>query len=212
MEPFLAWIITAAIAGAGAYFGSYLKQKGENVATHEDLDKLVNQMTAITQATKAIEAKISNEIWERQKQWEIKKEAVFEALRELGNVEAVMAYTAGAYQAVHLASTEEAKVFAQNNASKAAESFRDAFTALSRAKSLADGVISLELSARLSTVISAIMAFVFTSMTQPLSRGRDDVEELISKLNLLREMMKGELGLPTLIPPRTGSSAVPTPD
>jgi hypothetical protein len=80
-------VITAVIAGGGAYLGSYLKKKGENWATHEDVDKLVKQMAAVTQATKEIEAKISNDVWERQRKWDVKREAIFEAVRELASVE-----------------------------------------------------------------------------------------------------------------------------
>src|ERR1017187_7727108 len=80
-------VITAVIGGGGAYLGSYLKKKGENWATHEDVDKLVKQMAAVTQATKEIEAKISNDVWERQRKWDVKREAIFEAVRELASVE-----------------------------------------------------------------------------------------------------------------------------
>lgn len=38
------WAITALMAGFGAYFGSYFKKKGENLATHEDIGKLVDQV------------------------------------------------------------------------------------------------------------------------------------------------------------------------
>jgi hypothetical protein len=38
---------------------SYLKKKGENLATHEDVDKLVKQVSAVTAATKQIEANIT---------------------------------------------------------------------------------------------------------------------------------------------------------
>jgi len=34
-------VITAVVAGGSAYLGSYLKKKGANWATHEDVDKLV---------------------------------------------------------------------------------------------------------------------------------------------------------------------------
>jgi len=37
------------------------KKKGENLATHEDLDKLVVQVRAVTTTTKEIEAKISTD-------------------------------------------------------------------------------------------------------------------------------------------------------
>jgi hypothetical protein len=73
--------------GAGAYLGSYLKKKGENLATHEDINKLVDQVRAITTTTKEIEAKISNEVWDRQKQWELKREILFEATKRLSQID-----------------------------------------------------------------------------------------------------------------------------
>ena len=33
--------LTALVAGGAAYLGSYLRKKGENFATHEDVDKLI---------------------------------------------------------------------------------------------------------------------------------------------------------------------------
>ncbi len=53
---------------AGAYLGAYLKKKGENLATHGDIDKLVKQVSAVTAATKQIEARIdrASRVHERQ--------------------------------------------------------------------------------------------------------------------------------------------------
>ncbi len=73
--------------GAGAFLGSYLKKKGENLATHEDVDKLVDQVRAITTATKQIETKISSDFWDRQKQWELKREVLFDASKKLSELE-----------------------------------------------------------------------------------------------------------------------------
>jgi hypothetical protein len=70
-------------AGAGAYLGGYLKKKGENLATHEDIDKLNAQVRAVTMTTEDIKAKISNEVWDRQKRWEMKREVLFEASKRL---------------------------------------------------------------------------------------------------------------------------------
>jgi hypothetical protein len=66
------WVLTA-----------YLKKKGENLATHEDIALLVEQVRAVTTATKEIEAKISTEVWDRQKRWEMKRDLLFEATRRL---------------------------------------------------------------------------------------------------------------------------------
>ena len=69
---------------------SYLKQKGENLATHEDIAKLVDQVKAVTSATKQIEAAISNDVWDRQKRWEIKREILFEATRRTAAAQAAL--------------------------------------------------------------------------------------------------------------------------
>lgn len=75
-------VITAIVAGVGAYFGSYLKKKGENLATHEDIDKLVVQVSAVTTTTKEIEATISNVTWKRERkyEWQLKAIESFNAL------------------------------------------------------------------------------------------------------------------------------------
>jgi hypothetical protein len=87
MNNLLTFLVALIGAGAGAYLGSYLKKKGENLATHEDVDKLVSQVATVTQTTKEIEAKISNDVWERQRKWEVKREALFEAVKQLGSFE-----------------------------------------------------------------------------------------------------------------------------
>lgn len=93
-------VTTFVAAGAGAYLGSYLKKKGENLATHEDIGKLVDQMKAVTQATKEIEAKISNEVWSRQKRWEVQQAALLESLKELASSEAFLWSLVHAYGAM----------------------------------------------------------------------------------------------------------------
>jgi len=80
-------VLTALVAGVGGYFGAYWKQKGKNLATHEDIDKLVDQVAAVTQTTKEIEAKISNEMWDRQKRWELKRDVLFQATKRLADAE-----------------------------------------------------------------------------------------------------------------------------
>lgn len=81
------WLFTLVCAGVGAYAGSYLKKKGENLATHEDLDKLIKQVEATTEATKAIETKISNEVWDRQKQWELTRDGALKLMEAHAQLE-----------------------------------------------------------------------------------------------------------------------------
>jgi hypothetical protein len=44
----------------------------------------VEQVRAVTTTTKEIEAKISTDVWDRQKKWEMKRDVLFEATRRLG--------------------------------------------------------------------------------------------------------------------------------
>jgi hypothetical protein len=86
-KPLIIAITSVLGAFCGSYLSGYMKRKGENLATHEDIDKLVAQMEATTNATKSIEARISNEVWDRQRQWEMKKEAVFSVMQALGKAD-----------------------------------------------------------------------------------------------------------------------------
>src|SRR5215470_19211540 len=79
-QEYLAVFITTTLgAGLGAYLVSYLKRKGENLATQEDISKL-------TQATKEIESKISTEMWDRQKRWELRRDVLFEVAKRLSEL------------------------------------------------------------------------------------------------------------------------------
>jgi hypothetical protein len=81
------WLFTTLCAGVGAYFGAYLKKRAENLATHADLEKLVAQMKATTEATKAIEARIDDQAWNKQRHWEMRRDALVKALQALGRAE-----------------------------------------------------------------------------------------------------------------------------
>jgi hypothetical protein len=59
----------------GGFVGTYFNKKGENLATKQDIAE-------ITQTTKDIEAKISSEYWVRQRNFDMKREAAFELLRQ----------------------------------------------------------------------------------------------------------------------------------
>ncbi len=90
-------LVSLLSAGIGAYFGAYLKKKGENLATKEDFDNLEEQTRQLTHATKEIEAKIDDQVWNRQRQWEMKKEILLEATRIVAKADETLARTVSAY-------------------------------------------------------------------------------------------------------------------
>jgi hypothetical protein len=84
VENLLALGLTTLVSAfVGSYLASYLKKKGENLATHEDIDKLVDQVRAVTTATKEIEERIESSVWSKQRHWEMKRDALFASVQAL---------------------------------------------------------------------------------------------------------------------------------
>ena len=79
------WSVTVVISGGAAYLGAYLKKKGENLATHEDIKKLVDQVQVVTTTAKEIESRIDEGVWGRQRQWELKRETLLEGGRAIAD-------------------------------------------------------------------------------------------------------------------------------
>ena len=102
-------VTTFVTAGCGAFLGSYLRKKGENKAIHEDIGKLVDQMKAVTQATKEIEAKISDDVWARQRRWELRRDILLQTMDEIANMQGPLAGVAAAAMSLEDATDEGRK-------------------------------------------------------------------------------------------------------
>jgi len=101
------WVVSVIVAlFIGGFLRSYLSKKGENLATHEDIEKLVEQMKMMTQATKEIEAKIEKQVWDQQRQWEMKKEGLFTLLKFIGHMDLLHRQIIGQKQLIKSHPTE----------------------------------------------------------------------------------------------------------
>ena len=78
--PWWAYVVPSVIAFAGAYLGSYMKRKAENLATKEDFDDLLVQVKRTTAETENIKAEISRVSWVDQQRWNLKRELYLELL------------------------------------------------------------------------------------------------------------------------------------
>jgi len=61
------------------YFTSYAGEKGKNLATREDIDKILTQ-------TETIKAQISGDLWDRQMKWNLKRDLYVRLLENLADM------------------------------------------------------------------------------------------------------------------------------
>jgi hypothetical protein len=82
-----------------AFMGTYGGKRGELQAMHEGIDKLLEQVNVVQRRQEEMKAEILDAVWERQTRWTVKKEILFEVLREVGSVSASLTNMVGTYQA-----------------------------------------------------------------------------------------------------------------
>lgn len=76
MNPLFQLLLTALVAGAGAYFGSYLREKAKNLATREDLEPIVR-------AQEAIKQQLAHSTFVEGRRWELKREVIWDLQKQL---------------------------------------------------------------------------------------------------------------------------------
>jgi hypothetical protein len=85
---FLGWIafpVCAFLLGnvLRPFFNSYSNEKGKNLATKEDIAQL-------TKIAEGIKAEISDEVWDRQEQWKLKRDSIQNAVIALHDMESAL--------------------------------------------------------------------------------------------------------------------------
>lgn len=98
----LGLILVFVMAAAGAYFGSYLRKKGENLATREDIDKMVDQVERTTKASEEVKAAISNDLWLKQKRWDLRRDVYAQLLEAFEALSQSLSIMAGADNAARM--------------------------------------------------------------------------------------------------------------
>jgi len=212
---FLYLVLTAVVAGVGAYFGSYLKKKGGDLATHEDLDKLVDQVKAVTQATKEIEEKISDQMWNRHKRWEIKKDALFAFVKELPAFEEAIVHVVATYGTITNAKTEPIPPEIRQDAGHAHDKYLQARKAFMGAEQLARLVCGQNFAIRCVALREVVRRTVEAAMNNEAELASSLVPQFAGAMMDLDPIIRRELGIPepsTITLQSSESSAAPIPD
>ncbi len=193
MELFMGLAITTLIGSwAGSFLGAYLKKKGENLATREDINGLVAQVSAVTTATKEIESKITNEVWDRQKRWELKREVMIETTKKIAVVRTVLAHLCAVYT-TEKAAKEQGRPERLEKRVEVGGEWTEAANELDQATALVALVCGPD-------VQKAVQAFaIFTGgLAEEITQGRPEAfitaaKELVSKADAVKTTMQEDM-------------------
>jgi hypothetical protein len=204
-------VITVLSAGIGAFFGAYLKQKAENLATHEDFQKVLTELKETTRATKEIENKLLDTMWDRQKRWELKRDVLIDIATKLATAN-------NALLSFHALCLTEIDPKSKGNPGLVPKRLEIA-TAWNTATSELQRVVviaSLACSAEVVTALNEFALFVM-NLAAKISAGDSEVymqqaNELFAKHGAISKAMRKEIGNDDQpMSPPTVSMAVPSP-
>jgi hypothetical protein len=195
LETFAAWAL-AALVGAflGSFLAGYLKKKGENLATHEDIQKLVDQVSAVTTATQEIESKISGELWDRQKRWELKRDVVFEVTRNLSAVRNALADLSVSHKMIKASPTPDAPpAHLLEDVVKESHRWFEVSRAFAESIMLVDLVCGPELGLALSG-FDRNVSKVAADLDRNAGAFDESMKQMLTELRTLTALIRKELG------------------
>lgn len=170
------WALSVIVALlVGGFLKSYTSNKGENLATHEDIEKLVEQVRAVTNATEKIKAAISTE----QREWNLKREVLFEAVRDM----ATLQHAAWKVASISAMAKRTSSEHVRHLKSDASSELNIAISAFWKSRTLVDITFGQEVSRGFLEIGGKLDALGRLSAT--------DEEDIVEHVNQIREMLDG---------------------
>lgn len=96
---FWSYLAILFVSAIGTYLASYLKKKGENVATKEDFNGLLNQLKTNTEAVEDIKSQFNERNWVNQQIWLKKQEAYSTIFMHLLNIKKYVTFQTNEFEA-----------------------------------------------------------------------------------------------------------------
>jgi hypothetical protein len=162
--------------------GSYAAKKGENLATKEDIAQL-------TKIVEGIKADISDKVWDRQRQWEMRRDAVADVFKSLGPLNQAirdfeLAYRIGETQAIE----------------KAFKDVGSCWDGFECSRSIADLVVGESLRNAMSECSSALLGGRNYFLMNDVDRLLDSMYERDRKINAVYAAARKELRIEDIDP------------
>ena len=146
------------------FLGTYSAKKGENLATKEDIAEL-------TKIAEGIKAKISDDVWDRQEQWKLRRDVVIDLIRAMAHMDKLIPDFSAAFSSPSGILTEEAKQHLMNNRIESFKEERRCTSEYLRAHTVAD----LAIHGKLSRASSSYFQFAGRVLREiPSNPGRYD--------------------------------------
>lgn len=192
-ENVIVWfLLTVGGSFAGSWFGAYLKKKGENYATKEDLGDLVKQMQALTKAQEEIKAEISDKVWDRQRRWELKRDALIDGTKKTGAlIDRLTSLEASLHSRGNaIAYDEEALAYVRERAKE----WNDAAAEFETAAMVVELVCREHVSREMQQLVRLTRAISSRLTGGELQAFESSVRDLAERLTRLKAVMREELG------------------
>ncbi len=170
------------------FLGSYSAKKGENLATKEDIAQL-------TKITEGIKAQISDEAWDRQRQWELKRDVVLDAVRALADLDGAVNEFCVAWLGPTGNLTEEAESALKSMKIEAIKQFRQCSSSHQRAHTVADLAIGGKLSKSISEYFQFALRLVAAVQSKRISAEKSTRKQLAKLHNAVILSAREALGI-----------------
>lgn len=173
----------------------YMSEKGKNLATHEDIDKLVEQVSAVTQTAKEIEAKISDQVWDRQRRWELKRDHILLVAERCANTKDTLMSLDGRMERI---ATEQAEGLQTDSLSfqVIADSFDDALNDLDKVTMIARIILKQETASTIAELATFTRGLGVEILRGNNGALHNQMEELAKRHFAVNEAIRNELDHP----------------
>jgi len=173
-----------------SFMTEYGKKKGEIAATHEDIRKLVEQVAAVTKTQEDIKAAISDQVWSRQRQWELKKEIILTSLDKVSQMRSDMTWLSSIYTS---SSDPNVSADLMDNALKKFMEIEPLLvSSILRVQVVCSGELATELDDLARTFRTISDDVIARTTPEALNQLADTVQE---KMNVVVSLIRAELGV-----------------
>ncbi len=170
------------------FIGSYAAKKGENLATKQDIAQL-------TKIAEGIRAEISDKVWDRQKQWELRRDVVIDTIRAHADLDGYMSELATMYSIpLDIFSTDD-QMKHKTKLNEVSQEWRKRADAYQRARNVADIAIHGELSRAASAYFENAAKLSIGIQTRKMQYDRSAQFELAKLSNRLVLAARRELNI-----------------